>query len=266
MDVWIEPSTDAVASLAADFVEEALRTPDPTIGLATGGTPMATYAELIRRHDEEGLGFDHAHYVLLDEYVGLTADHPRSYRRFIRETFTERVGVPTDRVHGPVGDAADIAAAADEYERLLSELPPRELQLLGIGRDGHIGFNEPISSLASRTRLKTLRPETIADNQRFFAAGEAVPVHALTMGIGTISEARRLLLLATGEAKADAIAASVEGPVSASVPASALQLHPAVTIILDEAAASGLRSRAYHARVAAHRPDWQRPGWGGRRS
>jgi glucosamine-6-phosphate deaminase len=259
MDVWIEDDEAAVASLAADFVQASLAAASPTIGLATGGTPVATYEELIRRHDHEGVRFDHAHYVLLDEYVGIPADHPQSYRRFIREIFTDSVGVPGDHVHGPAGDAADIQQAAEDYERLLSALPPREIQILGIGRDGHIGFNEPLSSLASRTRIKTLHPKTRADNERFFEAGEQVPVHAITMGIGTISEARRLLLLATGEAKAEAVAATVEGPVSASVPASALQLHPVATLVLDRAAASALRFREYHEAVAANRPDWQRP-------
>ena len=238
MDLWIEESEEAVARLAADFVAAALRHPEPTIGLATGGTPVATYEELIRRHDESGLRFDHAHYVLLDEYVGIPADHPASYRRFIRERFTERVGVPDGQVHGPQGEAADLAWAAESYERLLTHLPPVTLQVLGIGRDGHIGFNEPTSSLASRTRVKTLHPDTRADNARFFADSEDVPVHAITMGIGTILEADRLLLLATGDHKAEAVAAAVEGPVTASVPASALQLHPAATVVLDPDAAS----------------------------
>lgn len=259
MDVWIEDDEAAVAALAADFVQASLAGTTTTIGLATGETPVATYEELIRRHHDDGLRFDHAHYVLLDEYVGIPADHPQSYRRFIREVFTEQVGVPDDHVHGPAGDASDIEQAAADYEQLLSDLPSREIQILGIGRDGHIGFNEPLSSLASRTRLKTLHPETRADNERFFGAEESVPVHAITMGIGTISEARRLLLLATGEAKAEAVAATVEGPVSASVPATALQLHPVATLVLDRAAASALRFREYHEAVAANRPEWQRP-------
>lgn len=259
MDIWIEGSTEAVAALSADFVEAALSVPDPTIGLATGSTPAPTYEELIRRHAARDLRFDHAHYVLLDEYVGIPADHPASYRRHVREVFTDRVGVPPDHVHGPTGDAADLAAAADDYERLLAELAPRALQILGIGRDGHIGFNEPTSSLASRTRVKTLHPDTRADNARFFADPTEVPRHGLTMGIGTILEAERLVLLATGETKAGAVAAAVEGPVTASVPASALQLHAAATVILDPAAASGLRHRDYYDEVARHRPDWQRP-------
>lgn len=262
MDVWIEPEADAVARLAADFVQDAVGAGEITLGLATGSTPVATYRELIRRHREEGLSFDRVHVVLLDEYVGIAPDHPQSYRRFIRDTFTNAVGIAPDRVHGPAGDAVDLAAAGADYEALLQRLPPRALQLLGIGRDGHIGFNEPTSSLASRTRVKTLHPDTRADNARFFADSESVPVHALTMGIGTILEARRLVLLATGDTKAAAVAAAVEGPVSASVPASALQLHPAAMVVIDEAAAGGLAHRAYHAEVAAHRPAWQRPGAG----
>lgn len=260
MDIWIQPTPAAVAALAADFVQAALSAvPAPTIGLATGATPLATYEELIRRHDDEGLRFDHASYVLLDEYVGIAPDHPASYRRYIRDRFTRRVGVPETAVHGPAGDAIELATAGDDYERLLAELAPRAIQILGIGRDGHIGFNEPISSLASRTRVKTLHPRTRRDNQRFFPEGEEVPTEAITMGIGTILEARRLVLLATGPAKADVIAAAVEGPVTSSVPASALQLHPSAVVIVDEAAASGLRERDYYREVSAHRPDWQRP-------
>ena len=258
MDVRIRPTPEQVAELAADFVAAALTGPTPTIGLATGGTPLATYDELIRRHDTDGLQLDHATYVLLDEYVGIDANHPASYRRFIREVFTDRVGVPTDSVHGPPGEAHDLAMAADSYERVLDSLPPREIQILGIGRDGHIGFNEPTSSLASRTRIKTLTSETREDNLRFFDQG-AVPRHALTMGIGTILESRRLLLLATGAAKAPAIAAAIEGPVTSMVPASALQLHPAATIIVDDEASRDLANRDFFIEIAAHRPDWQRP-------
>jgi glucosamine-6-phosphate deaminase len=259
MDVRIESGPDEVADLAADFIEHALDRPNPTIGLAAGGSPVATYDELIRRHRERGVRFDHANYVLLDEYVGVGRDDPTSYHRYIRDVFTDHVGVPTASVHGPDGDQASIADAADRYERLLAELAPRALQLLGIGRDGHIGFNEPTSSLASRTRITALTATTRADNQRFFSGGEVVPSMAITMGIATILEAERLLLIATGEAKAAAIAAAIEGPVSAMVPASALQLHPDVIVIIDEAAATGLRLVEHYRDVAAHRPDWQRP-------
>ena len=162
-------------------MQRALGRPHPTIGVATGGTPVATYEELIRRHHDDGLRLDHAHYVLLDEYVGLAAGHPQSYRRYIRDVFTDPVGVPDANVHGPAGDADDLRRAADDYEALLAALPPREIQILGIGRDGHIGFNEPLSSLASRTRIKTLHPKTRTDNERFFDDGVAVPVHAITM-------------------------------------------------------------------------------------
>jgi glucosamine-6-phosphate deaminase len=258
LDVRIESSPQQVAELAADFVVAALTGPTPTIGLATGGTPLATYDELVRRHEADGLRLDHASYVLLDEYVGIDADHPASYRQFIRDVFTDRVGVPTGAVHGPPGDAADLEMAADSYERVLDSLPPREIQILGIGRDGHIGFNEPTSSLASRTRIKTLTSETREDNLRFFDEGD-VPRHALTMGIGTILESRRLLLLATGAGKAPAIAAAIEGPVTSMVPASALQLHPAATIIVDDEASQELTNREFFIEVASQRPEWQRP-------
>lgn len=259
MDVRIEATAGDVAQLAADFVEKALESPSPTIGLATGGTPLATYAELIDRHRTRQLRFDHAHYVMLDEYVGVAPDDPVSYHHFIREQFTDQVGVAPTSVHGPLGDTEHLDSAADAYEEVLATLAPREVQILGIGRDGHIGFNEPTSSLASRTRVKTLHSETRADNQRFFPAGQPVPRHALTMGIGTILEAKRLLLIATGEAKAEAIAAAIEGPVTAMVPATALQLHRAATVVIDEAAAAQLVQRDYYIEVASHRPEWQRP-------
>lgn len=259
MDVRIEATADDVARLAADFIEQALDRPNPTIGLATGGTPVATYGELIRRHGDRGLRFDHARYVLLDEYVGLQPGSAESYHRYIREVFTDRVGVPSVSVHGPDGAGDSIETAGDRYEQLLADLPRRAIQLLGIGRDGHIGFNEPTSSLASRTRIKTLHSKTLADNQRFFDAGDAVPSLALTMGIATILDADQLLLIATGRAKAEAIAATVEGPITAMVPASALQMHPRAVVIVDEEAATGLRLHDYYRDVAAHRPDWQRP-------
>lgn len=259
MEVRIESTPHDVAILAADFIEFALRVERPTIGLATGETPLATYAELIDRHRRRGLRFDHATYVLLDEYVGIGEDHPASYRRHIREVFTDLVGVPTNAVHGPRGEAQDLEHAAEAYEQLLADLPPRAIQILGIGRGGHIGFNEPTSSLGSRTRIKTLHSTTRADNQRFFPDGEPVPLHALTMGIGTIMEAGKLLLLATGETKADVIEAAIEGPITATVPASALQLHPSATFVIDQAAASSLKHHDYYREIVMNRPVWQRP-------
>jgi glucosamine-6-phosphate deaminase len=258
MEVVVLPDADAVGRLAADAVEAVLRTRErPVLGLATGSSPLATYAELRRRHREAGLSFAHATAFLLDEYVGLPAGHPQRYRAVIDAELTSRVDLPDACVHSPDGDAADVPAACAAYEAAIAAAGGVDVQLLGIGSDGHLGFNEPGSSLASRTRIKTLTARTRADNARFFDAPDEVPHHVLTQGIGTILDARHLLLLATGTGKADAVAAAVEGPLTAACPASALQLHPHATVVLDEAAAEGLARTGYYREVYAGKPAWQ---------
>ncbi len=234
--------TDAadMARRAADLIEQALGARRPVIGLAAGNTPRATYAELVRRHRTGGLRFDHAQYVLLDEYAGLPADHPACFRNDIIAALTSRVGVPAQAVHAPMCAADRLDVAARRYESLLAELGPRSIQVLGIGRNGHIGFNEPGTDWDSRTHVARLRPETRSDNAAAFAPDD-VPTHAVTMGIATILEADRMLLLATGTSKARAIAATVDGPVDARTPASALQRHPDVTLLLDRDAARDVR-------------------------
>jgi glucosamine-6-phosphate deaminase len=256
MEIVILPTPEDGGRLVADVLATALAAPAPVIGLATGSSPLLAYAELIRRHREDGLSFARATAVLLDEYVGLPAGHPESYREVIRRELTEHVDIDPARVHAPDGTHPDPVKAAAEYEQLLAGHVV-DVQLLGIGANGHIGFNEPSSSLASPTRIKTLTDRTRADNARFFASPEDVPRHVITQGLGTISRARHLLLTASGEHKAAAVAAAAEGPVSASCPASVLQLHPHATVVVDEAAASLLRDAEYYREVLAHKPAHQ---------
>lgn len=254
VEVVIVPSPVAAGRLVADILEGYVRA-GATLGLATGSSPEPAYDELVRRHREEGLDFGRCRAFLLDEYVGLAADHPQAYRQVIRRALADRVGL-TD-VHGPDGTASDLPAEAAAYEEAIRAAGGIDVQLVGIGSDGHLGFNEPGSSLASRTRVKTLTERTRRDNARFFGSLEEVPHHVLTQGLGTIRDARHVVLVATGVAKAEAVAGAVEGPVSAFCPASVLQLHPHVTAVVDEAAASRLRLAGYYRFAHEHKPDWQ---------
>ncbi len=250
---------EAVATVAADAIERLVtEVPAPVLGLATGSSPLGTYRELVERHRLAGLTMAHCRAFLLDEYVGLPDGHPEAYRTFIERELVDRVDLPPDALAGPDGRPENLATAPACYERSIVEAGGIDLQVLGIGRDGHIGFNEPTSSLGSRTRLKTLTDATRTDNARFFGGDvDAVPRHVLTQGIGTILEAGHLLLLATGEAKAEPIARAVEGPLTAMVPASALQLHPHATVIVDEAAAGRLANTGYYREAFANKPAWQ---------
>lgn len=232
--------------------------PGAVLGLATGSTPLELYQALIRKHRTGDLDFACCQSFNLDEYVGLGPEHPASYRRYMQENLLAGINIPRDQTHLPDGLATDIPAHCAEYEEAIVRAGGIDLQLLGLGRDGHIGFNEPTSSLASRTRIKTLTERTRADNARFFDHPEQVPQHVITMGIGTIMEARSILVLAFGEAKAEAVAAMVEGPVTALVPASILQMHPVVKLVTDESAATKLKRREYYQHVFRHKPGWQR--------
>jgi glucosamine-6-phosphate deaminase len=201
-------------------------------------------------HKEQELDFSKVLTFNLDEYLGLSADHPQSFHRFMRENFFAHINANPARIHIPDGTiVGDYEEYCLGYERAIRDAGGIELQILGIGRNGHIGFNEPTSSFGSRTRLKVLTNETIEDNRKSFSASEEVPQCAVTMGIGTILEARKILILATGAAKAEAVAQAIEGPITASVTASCLQLHPDVTFVIDEAAGSRLRQRDYYRRV-----------------
>jgi glucosamine-6-phosphate deaminase len=261
MEIVILPDGTAVGEAAAARIADVVRRkPEAVLGFSTGSSPLGTYtalAALVRRGEVD---LSRARGFALDEYVGLPPGSPQSYAATIARDATEPLGLDPARVRVPPGGASDVDAACAEYEQAMRDAGGVDVQLLGLGRNGHIGFNEPTSSFASRTRIKTLAPRTRQDNARFFDGDlDAVPLHCVTQGLGTILEARRLLLVAQGEAKAAAVAAVVEGPLSAMVPGSALQLHPAATVLLDEAAASKLHLADYYRFTEAHKPDWQRP-------
>lgn len=250
MRVIVEADQAGVSRRAAQFVANLVRRrPTCVLGLATGGTPLGTYSELIRMHREEGLDFSRVVTFNLDEYVGLGASDPQSYRAFMQQNFFDHINVDPRDTHVPDGRALDFEAYCEQYERLIVEEGGIDLQLLGIGGDGHIAFNEPGSSLGSRTRLKTLTEQTVRDNARFFGSERDVPRLAITMGVGTILESRQCLLLASGAHKARAIRDTIEGPITAQVTASALQLHRDVIAVLDEEAARLLERRDYYREV-----------------
>jgi glucosamine-6-phosphate deaminase len=243
----------AVADVMAAAVAGRATGSRPTLGLATGSSPVLAYQELIRRHREDGLSFAGVRAFLLDEYVGLPADHPESYRSVIRRELTAHIDIADRDVHGPDGAHSDPLVAAHEYEEQLRAAGPVVVQVLGVGANGHIGFNEPGSSLSSVTRVKTLTEQTRQDNSRFFAGVDDVPRHVITQGLGTISRAEHLVLTASGPGKAAAVAAAVEGPLTASCPASVLQLHPHATVVVDEAAAARLERAAYYRYTLEHK-------------
>lgn len=259
MEVVIKPTAEQASLLAARVIASRVRAdPQTVLGLATGGTPRLVYRELIRLHREEALDFSAVTTFNLDEYLGLAADHPASYRAFMQAELFDHINITPNRIHIPDGMTNDVRHFCRDYEQAIRRAGGIEIQLLGIGRDGHIGFNEHGSSLASRTRIKTLTRQTLEDNRRFFGPGETVPEHVITLGVGTIMEARQCLLLALGGAKAEAVAAAVEGPVTASVPASALQWHPDTIVLVDEEAAGRLERADYYRWTYDHKPAWQR--------
>jgi glucosamine-6-phosphate deaminase len=251
-EVVILSSPEAAGELAADRIQALVaRRPDAVLGLATGSTPLPVWAALRAR----GLDLSRVRGFALDEYLGLPPGHPESYRSVITREVVEPLGLDPLLVRVPGDDGGLVSTAGARYEAAIREAGGVDLQILGIGRTGHIGFNEPGSSLASRTRVKTLTDATRADNSRFFADADEVPRHCLTQGLGTILEARELVLLAFGAGKAAAVAGAVEGPVSASLPGSVIQLHPEVTVFVDEAAASELRYADYYRSSWEHRLD-----------
>ncbi|WP_086151462.1 glucosamine-6-phosphate deaminase [Cellulosimicrobium sp. KWT-B] len=258
MEVVIAPA-ERLAVLAADAVEAVVRSgPGAVLGLATGSSPLKVYDELVRRHVQEGLSFAGVRAFMLDEYVGLPVDHPERYRNVIETEIASRVDFAPGAVQGPDGNAEDLVAACAAYEESIAGAGGVDLQILGIGTDGHIAFNEPGSSLASRTRIKTLTAQTREDNARFFGDDvERVPRHCLTQGLATIMSARHLVLLATGKGKAEAVHQLVEGPVSAMWPATVMQMHPHATVLVDDAAASRLQLGDYYRQTYASKPDWQ---------
>ncbi|MFQ3578470.1 MAG: glucosamine-6-phosphate deaminase [Verrucomicrobiia bacterium] len=233
---------------------------EPVLGLATGGSPTGTYRELVRMHQQEGLDFSRVRTFNLDEYLGLDPSHPASYCHFMRTNLFDHVNLRPRSAVVPSGMVVgqEIESYCEKYEEEIRQAGGIDLQLLGIGSDGHIGFNEPGSSLTSRTRIKNLTKRTREDNARYFSNPDEIPHHVITMGIGTIMEAREIVLIAFGKAKAAAIAAAVEGPITTSCPASILQMHPNAKVIVDEAAASLLQRAEYYRWVFDNKPDWQK--------
>jgi len=255
MEVVIRPDADAAAELTARIIADRVRAkPDLVLGLATGRTMEPVYDRLAAMD----LNFSACRTFNLDEYVGVPPQDPQSYRRYMNERLFERINIRLANTHVPNGVAADLGAEVASYERRIKEAGGIDLQLLGIGEDGHIGFNEPLSALMSRTREKALTPKTRQQNAGMFGDDpKRVPTRALTMGVGTILEARELLLIATGGPKAEILAKAVEGPITAMISASALQLHPRCKVIVDQAAASSLTQREYYDWIFANEPEWQ---------
>jgi glucosamine-6-phosphate deaminase len=255
MEIIIQPDAESAAEMAARIFAELIHSkPKAVLGLATGSTPLPLYRKLVDRNlDWSGItSFN------LDEYIGVGPEHPQSYHAFMHGNLFEHVNIHPANIHIPDGMSTDPEAHCRDYEEKIQSAGGIDLQLLGIGTDGHIGFNEPTSSLASRTRIKTLTSRTRKDNARFFGSEDAVPFHVITMGIGTILETRKTLLLATGKNKAQAVAQAVEGPITSMNPASALQLHPSAIFCLDEEAASELNRTDYYRWVFDNKPSWQK--------
>ena len=241
IEVLIEKGYDELSKRAARFIAGTIKNkPNSVLGLATGGTPVGCYRELIRMHREEGLDFSTVITFNLDEYVGLPPTHPQSYRYYMDENLFRHVNIKMENTHVPDGMTNDPQRTCQEFEKLIKASGGIDLQLLGIGANGHVGFNEPGSPFDSRTRLVNLSEQTRKDNARFFKSIDEVPYQALSMGIGAIMEAKKIVLLASGAGKAEAVAKSVEGPITEDVPASILQRHPDCSFILDGGAASKL--------------------------
>jgi len=258
VELVIQNDAAHAASLVAALIAKALREkPHLVLGLATGRTMEQVYERLVRMHREEGLDFSLCRTFNLDEYIGLPPEHAGSYRYYMDHHLFNHINIDRRNTYLPDGMAADLKAAARHYEELILEFGGIDLQLLGIGADGHIGFNEPLSALRSRTRDKALAPSTIAVNRSLFANPEDMPARALTMGVGTILDAHAVILLVSGASKAEILAQAVEGPITAMVSASALQLHPNCRVVVDEAAAVKLQAQEYYRWIFATEPEWE---------
>jgi glucosamine-6-phosphate deaminase len=257
MQVVIRPTPDEALWLAARVIAKAIQQkPHCTLGLATGRTMEGLYALLVKMHREEKLDFSLCKTFNLDEYIGLPLEDENSYRFYMNKHLFRHVNIDMRNTHLPDGMASDTAAACRQYEDLIRENGGIDLQLLGIGNDGHIGFNEPLSALLSRTREKALTPVTIRDNSTLFSDPSRMPKRAITMGVGTILEGRRLLLVVTSKAKAAVLAKAVEGPITAMISASAVQLHAQCTVICSSEAAGCLKEIEYYNWIFENEPEW----------
>ncbi|QSH41226.1 glucosamine-6-phosphate deaminase [Lentisphaerota bacterium ZTH] len=258
MEVIIRPDARSAVKLTARIIADDLKKkPDMVFGLATGRTMEAVYAELARLHKECGVDFSLAKSFNLDEYIGLAPENKNSYRYYMNYHLFNNVNIDLRNTHLPDGIAEDLDAEGPRYEQVIADAGGIDLQLLGIGCDGHIGFNEPLSSLASRTRQKALTPETYEQNSPLFDNPQDMPKRAFTMGVGTILDAKRIVMLVTGPEKAEILAKAVEGPVTSMISASALQLHPRVVIIADEDAAVKLEGKNYYRWIFQNEPEWE---------
>lgn len=259
MEIIIQPDSQQASQVAARIVAHLVRgKPHAVIGLATGNTPLHLYKNLVRMHREEGLDFSGVTTFNLDEYVGVPPVHPSSFHSYMWAHLFSQLNIPNNRIHIPDGLAADIPAVCRNYEQSIKSAGGIDIQIMGIGTNGHLGFNEPTSSFYSRTRIKTLTEETRLNNAAAFGGQDNVPLHVITMGLGTILESRTCLLMAFGRKKAKAIALTVEGPLTSMVPGTVLQLHPRAILILDRDAASELKMADYYTWVYEHKPDWQK--------
>ena len=258
MEVIIRPTADVAALLVARLTANELQhNPELVLGLATGRTMERVYTQLVAMHQHEGLDFSRCRTFNLDEYVGLAPDDPHSYRHYMDAHLFNRVNIDRRNTYLPNGLARDLEAECRGYEARIKETGGIGLQLLGVGRTGHIGFNEPLSALRSRTRVKALTQTTIEQNAPLFGGADLVPPRAITMGVGTILDCRRVVLLATGAHKAAIIAATVEGPITSMISATALQLHERCTVVVDEAAAVELKGADYYHWIFETEPEWE---------
>ena len=258
MEVLIQPSPEEAARLVARIVAHDLRAnPHLVLGLATGQTMERVYRHLVRMHKDEKLDFSLCSTFNLDEYVGLFPSDQNSYRHYMDHNLFRHVNVDPRNTHLPNGLADDLDAECRRYEALIQRFGGIDLQLLGIGKAGHIGFNEPLSALRSRTRVKALTPTTLKQNAALFGGEDRMPRRAITMGVGTILECRRCILLATGDSKAEVVAKAVEGPITSMISATTLQLHPRCSVVVDEEAAAELKERDYYRWIFANEPEWE---------
>ena len=258
MQVIIRPDRNQACELAAAIVEKRIRSrADAVLGLATGRTMELLYDKLVEKHEKANLDFSLIRTYNLDEYIGIPPENPGSYRYYMNEKLFNRVNIDLRNTHLPLGMANDIKEECRMYEWSIQANGGISLQILGLGKDGHIGFNEPLSALKSRTRDKSLTPTTIQDNEKLFENSEDMPRRAITMGVGTILEAKQILLLVTGKSKAEILAKAVEGPITSMISATALQLHENCIVITDEEAASQLQGRNYYQWIFENEPDWQ---------
>jgi len=246
MEIIIKNDYSDMSTEAAHIIGDQIkRKPNTVLGLATGSTPLGLYNELIKLNNSGDIDFSNVITYNLDEYIGLTEKHPQSYKYFMYDKLFSHINIKDENIYLPNGEHFD-DKECELYEDSIKNNGGIDIQILGIGRTGHIAFNEPTSSLKSRTRIKTLTPQTIKDNSRFFNNSSDVPIYAITMGVGTIMEAKKIILMASGKAKAKPIKNAIEGPISSMCSASAIQMHQKSMVIIDEAAASKLSEKEYY--------------------